>query len=185
MNANAFLTMKNKLIFLRHAAAALCWAAALTSCGGKGNDSASGSASTEGGLAPAKVNGNIRMTPMDANVNGAILLTDTPARAAYFNPPSTTASSAGAFTGNYTYTKCGPNMVELKMDNVRQSPIQTADDTHWTIIGYMTFISADQVVFTGTETFVGNTASEGGELNAQSPMGTRNFSLNYTFTMGN
>lgn len=48
----------------------------------------------------------------------------------------------------------------------------------------MTFVSADQVVFTGTETFVANGTGDA-VANVQGPMGTRNFSLNDTFSMDN
>lgn len=169
--------MKNKLIALRYAAMALCCAAVLVSCGGSSKESGANNISQEGGLAPARLVGDMRLTPADANVNGVILLTDTPARVATFTSP------VGVFTGNYTYTKCGPDMAELKMDNVRTAPIQSPADQHWTIIGYMSFVSADQVVFTGTETFVATGVD--GPSNEQSPMGSENFSLNYTFTMGN
>lgn len=166
--------MKNKLIALRYAAMALCCAAVLVSCGGGSKESGANNISQEGGLAPARLVGDMRLTPADANVNGVILLTDTSARVATFTAPMT-----GEFTGNYTYTKCGPDMAELKLDNVRRGPIQFPADQHWTIIGYLTFVSDTQVVFTGTETFVGTGTNE------QSPMGSENFSLNYTFTMGN
>lgn len=174
--------MKNKLISLRYAIAALCCTAALVSCGGNGKDSGSASTTQEGGLAPAyidaaHIDGDVLLTPMDASVAGTIRLTDSEARVATFTTPM-----PGVFTGNYTYTKCGPDVAELKLDNVRTSPIQDAADQHWTIIGHLTFVSDNQVVFTGTETFGGT--GEGGS-NEQSPMGSSNFSLNYTFTMGN
>lgn len=180
--------MKNKLIALRYAAMALCCAAVLVSCGGSSKESGANNISQEGGLAPALVEGDIRLTPLDANVHGTILLTDTPARVAYFNPPSTAATTTGAYTGNYTYTKCGPDMVELKMDNVRELPIQTARDAHWTIIGYLTFVEGGKVVFTGTETLVGSHGPVHNDpmgFDGDPDGGTRNFSLNYTFTMGN
>lgn len=177
--------MKNKLISLRYAAATLCCAAVLVSCGGNGKDSDADNTAQEGGLAPAHIdaahiNGDVLLTPMDATAAGSIRLTDTEARVATFTTPM-----AGTFTGNYTYTKCGPDMAELKLDNVRTAPIQAPADQHWTIIGYLTFVSDNQVVFTGTETFVASGGGGEGGQNEQTPMGSGNFSLNYTFTMGN
>lgn len=186
-------------------AAVVCAAMVFSSCGG--SNSSTKSVSADGGPAPDHLDGDIKLTPLDANVHGSILLTDTPARVAYFND-GTTAGTSGAYTGNYTYTKHGPNLVEIRMDNVRFEPIETASDCHWTIIGHLTFVDDEKVVFTGTETLVGSegdghndpmgfgsldedgTFGNSGKPNhfdgsGHDAGGTRNFSLNYTFTMGN
>lgn len=69
------------------------------------------------------------------------------------------------------YCGCGPNMAQLKLDNVRYDSIDSAQDCHWTIAGELIFADANTVVFTGTETLQDN--------------GAGNFQLDYTFTMGN
>lgn len=205
--------MKKNALSLRAAVAAVSSLFVLCSCGGS-ESSSGGGATHDGGFAPEQLTGNIRLLPKDANVHGTIILTNTPARVAYFNDgdETTGATTTGAYTGNFTYTKCGPNLVELKMDNIRSEPIETAADCHWTIIGYLTFIDENTIVYTGTETLVGD---EGGGHNdpmgfgsgsedgtdgdsqalpekpnhfagsAHDGGGTRNFSLNYTFRMGN
>lgn len=168
--------MKNNLIPLKYAVATLICAAVLTSCGGNGEGSDANNSTHEGGLAPAHINGDVLLSPTDATATGIIRLTDTDARVATFTTPM-----AGTFTGNYTYTKCGADLAELKLDNLRTSPIQAPADQHWTIIGHLTFVGENKVVFTGVETFVA-TGGEAGP-NVQGPMGSENFSLNYTFTM--
>lgn len=110
-----------------------------------------------------------------------------------------------SFTGNYTYTKCGPNMVRPEIDNIRYEPIDTASDCVWNINGYMTFVqtaAGTAVVYTGTENLLGTI--ENGDSHRDPfcndsfdygdgvnhfqntdhhPGGSRNFSLNYLFTM--
>lgn len=148
---------KNINIFLRSLA---CCSAALfccVSCSGGGESATS--EKNDSGFAPAKLDGDMVLVPTDPNVRGVITLTDTPAQVAYFN---STAGTSGAYTGNYSYTKVGPNIVRVEMDNVRYEPINTADDCYWTIMGYMTFVDEETVVFKGTETLVGSTGHVGG-----------------------
>lgn len=145
-----------------------------TSCGGSGGGSGSGAVGNKVvGLAPAAITGDITLTPADNNVHGIITLRKNPAGVAYFN---NTTGTEGAFTGNYTYTKVGPNMAELTLDNLRVTPINSTTDVHWTIIAHITFVSENRVILTGTET------SSGGGY-PQGPMGTANFSYNYEFEM--
>lgn len=153
----------------------------LPSCGGSGGGSGSGAVGNKAvGLAPAALTGDIILTPTDANVHGVITLSNTPARVAYFN---STAGTAGAFTGNYTYTKVGPNMAELTMDNLRAMPINSANDSHWTIVAHLTFVDNKKVILSGTETLVGsNDPNENDPLTFDGG-GTRNFSYNYEFEM--
>lgn len=146
---------KNFNIFLRSLA---CCGAALFCCascggGGGGGGDAASSENGGGGFAPEGLNGNMILVPTDDNVRGIITLTDTPAQVVYFNSREGTR---GAYTGNYSYTKVGPNMVRIEMDNVRYEPINTADDCYWTIMGYMIFVDAETIVFKGTETLVGS-----------------------------
>lgn len=173
----------------------LCCATALTlfsACGGGGGGGNGGVVGKAAGLAPATVTGNITLTPKDANVHGIITLTNTPARVAYFN---SNAGTTGAYTGNYTYTKVGPNMAEIKVDNLRYEPINTASDCHWTIIATITFVGDNKVVLTGTETLTGGAGEVNDPLTfggathdnhfdvIHDDGGTRNFSLNYEFEM--
>ena len=162
-----------------------------TSCGGSGGSSSSGTGDKTVGLAPAKVTGLITLTPTDANVHGVIMLTDTHGKTAYFN---NTASTAGAYTGNYTYSKVGPNMAEIRVENLRSEPGTSASDCHWTIVAHLTFYSDKEVVLSGTETLTGSA-----EVGDNDPLtfgggdnhfggvhtggGTRNFTYNYTFEM--
>lgn len=187
---------------------AVC-ALSFTACGGGGGSnsgSGDGSSTAQDGFAPNEPSSNMVLVPTDPNVVGQILLTSTPARVAYFNNKGGTV---GAYTGNYTYTKCGPNLAEVKIVNVRYEPIDSANDCHWTIIGHLTFVDEKTVVFTGTETLVGTEGhtdqGDGGLGN--DPMGfggvgdgedegnhfdtvedthkhggTRNFSLNYVYS---
>lgn len=197
--------MKRSLYVAMLASASLV----VTSCGGSSESSSSGSESHSGGWAPDKQTAPIVLSPTDYDAGGQILLTNTPARVAYFNSErdengnyvdgtgGTFQQGQHTFTGNYTYTKCGPNMVELKVVNLRAEPADTVADSHWTVIGHLTFVDEENVIFTGTETKVGS----GGGIN--DPMafgdaaggfpgveggdggGARNFSLNYKFKMGN
>lgn len=188
----------------------------VTSCGGSGESSSSGSESHSGGWAPDKQTAPIVLSPTDFDAGGQILLTNTPARVAYFNSErdgsgnyvdgtgGTFQQGQYTYTGNFTYTKCGPNMVELKVVNLRAEPADTADDCHWTVIGHLTFVDEERVIFTGTETLE-NSSRGDGDINTRpnDPMGfgglgtnhfpgvvhdgggSRNFSLNYKFKMGN
>lgn len=145
---------------------AYCGAAlfCLASCGGGGGGSST--PENEGGLAPKDLTMDMVLTPTDFDAGGRVVLTATPARVAYFNSERDEAGnyvdgSGGSFsqgmftyTGNYTYTKCGPDMVDLKIDNLRAEPADTASDCHWTIVAKLTFIDKDTAVFTGTETLV-------------------------------
>lgn len=170
-----------------------------TSCGGSGGSSSSGTGDKTVGLAPAKVTGLITLTPTDANVHGVLTLTETPAKTAYFN---STAGTTGAYTGNYTYTKVGPNLAEIKLENLRYEPINTANDCHWTIRAYITFIGDKKVIMSGTETLTSGTPGENDPIdfggvdgadngeknhfnvnNNHDAGGTRNFTYNYTFEM--
>lgn len=150
-------SMKKALFIVPTAVAAFMLAA----CGGGGGGDKSGSQENGGGLAPDALTTDMVLTPLDANVKGVIFLQANPARVAYFNSEEQIEGEPhNAYTGNYTYTKCGPNMVELKVVNVRFSPIISTSDPHFTIIGHLTFVDKDTVVFTGTETL---TQSNGGE----------------------
>lgn len=146
-----------------------------TSCGGGGGGDG-GSAVTENadGLAPEFLTKDMVLTPVDFDAGGRVLLTATPARVAYFNSErngvgnyvdgtnSSFTEGRYTYTGNYTYTKCGPNMADLKVDNLRAEPADTADDCHWTIVAKLTFIDENTVVFTGTETLVNGGAHDYG-----------------------
>lgn len=148
--------MKKTLFILPTAVAAFMLAA----CGGGSSDN-SGIQNSAGGLAPDELTEDMILSPLDANVKGVIFLQANPARVAYFNSVEEIEGYPhNAYTGNYTYTKCGPNMAELKVVNVRFSPIESTADPHFTLIGYLTFVDANKVVFTGTETLVN---SGGGE----------------------
>lgn len=138
----------------------------VVSCGGGGDSSSSSNESQGGGLAPDKLTAHLILAPTDFDAGGRIMLTNTPARVAYFNSErdddgNYTDGANGSFTkgkytytGNYTYTKCGPNMAELKVVNLRAEAADAASDCHWTVIGHLTFVDATTVVFTGTETLV-------------------------------
>ena len=196
----------------------------VVSCGGGGGSSSSSDSGTnsDGGFAPDALTSDVLLCPTDYDAGGQIWLTATPARVAYFNSERNQqgnyVDSTGAFdqgrytyTGNYTYTKCGPNMAELKVVNLRAEPADTADDCHWTVIGHLTFVNKETVIFTGTETLISSHTAEdlgnddpddhsGHNENHNDPMafggqasnhfpgvqhddgGSRNFSLNYTFT---
>lgn len=189
---------------------AVC-ALSFTACGGGGGSSSGeGSSTAQDGFAPNEPSEDMVLVPTDPNVVGQILLTSTPARVAYFNNKGGTG---GAYTGNYTYTKCGPNLAEVKIVNVRYEPIDTANDCHWTIIGHLTFVDERTVVFTGTETLVGTEeaghndpmgfgsdqerkdsfVNDHGIIEAPNHFdsvihkggGTRNFSLNYVYSSEN
>lgn len=168
------LDMMKKQFSLRLAAVAVGCMSLLCACSG-GSDSSSDSAAAEGGIAPASLTGDIRPDPANTYAHGYIILKNTPARVAYFGSERQGTPKDGnpqhPFLGNYTYMKCGPNMAQLKLDNVRYDSIDRAQDCHWTIAGELIFVDANTVVFTGTETLQDN--------------GTRNFQLDYTFTMGN
>lgn len=205
----SYLTMTRSLYVAMLASASFV----VTSCGGSSESSSSVSESHSGGWAPDKQTAPIVLSPTDFDAGGQILLTNTPARVAYFNSErdgsgnyvdgtgGTFQQGQYTYTGNFTYTKCGPNMVELKVVNLRAEPADTAGDCHWTIIGHLTFVDEENVIFTGTETLDGGGA--GGDDNEHShndPLGfgginhfpgvvhtgggTRNFSLNYKFKMG-
>lgn len=96
-------------------------------------------------------------------------------------------------------------MVRPEIDNIRYEPIDTASDCVWNINGYMTFVQTAAgiaVVYTGTENLFGTI--ENGDSHRDPfcndsfdygdganhfrntdhhPGGSRNFSLNYLFTM--
>lgn len=214
------LDMMKKQFSLRLAAVAVGCMSLLCACSGGGSDSSSDSVAAEGGFAPASLTGDIRLDPKDAQAHGYIILTNTPARVAYFGSDRQGTPKDGnpqhPFIGNYTYKKCGPNMAHLKLDNVRYDAIDSAQDCHWTIAGDLTFVDANTIVFTGTETLQDNGA--GNHTDKQNPAnddkgaddssednndplgfggsnhvvgtehdggGSRNFSLNYAFKMGN
>lgn len=187
---------------------ALGMAATLASCGGGGDSSSGETSANGGGLAPANLTGDIVLAPTDYNVHGYIRLTNTPARVAYFGTDR--AGNGHEFTGNYTYTKCGPNMVRLEIDNIRYEPIDTASDCVWNINGYMTFVQTEAgtaIVYTGTENLFGTVDTQKDAERHPDPFcndsfgygdgnnhfqdtdpnhhagGSRNFSLNYLFTM--
>lgn len=162
---------------------------ALTSCNGGGGSSSDKTA----GVAPDKLTGLVTLTPRDANVHGVITLTPAPAEVAYFNNQ---AGTDGAYTGNYTYTKVGPDLAELKMENLRYEPIQSASDCHWTIVATIRFYGNNTVVLDGTETLIDSDAEVNdpfhfGDVDhnhfdpSHDGGGTRNFRYNYTFEMGN
>lgn len=211
--------MKRSLYTALLAAASLV----ITSCGGGSDSSSENTGAHSGGFAPDKLTDHMILEPADFDAGGRIKLTNTPARVAYFNSErddngNYTNGSAGSFTkgkytytGNYTYTKCGPNMAELKVVNLRAEAADTAADCHWTVIGHLTFVDEKTVIFTGTETYVNTEAPTDKGDSAQlgnDPMGfggageklegenhfpgvehtgggTRNFSLNYQVKMGN
>lgn len=202
--------MKRSLFLAIPAAASLL----VTSCNGSSESSSAGTESHSGGWAPDKQTAPIVLSPTDYDAGGQILLTHTPARVAYFNSErdgngnyvdgtgGTFQQGRYTYTGNFTYTKCGPNMVELKVVNLRAEPADTASDCHWTIIGHITFVDEEHVIFTGTETLdVGSSDVHAEEHHHNDPLGfggfdhfpgvvhnqggTRNFSLNYKFKMGN
>ena len=184
----------------------------VAACGGGGGSSSSaGTTLTQsGGFAPAELTEDMVITSTDANATGVIRLTNTPARVAYFSNPKAPVHEDYFYTGNYTYTKTGPNMAEVKIVNVRSNPITSAADDHWTIIGHLSFVDEETVVFTGTETLVNSEEADhndpmgfGGALNdwywddknndgqitpgevfGDVGGGSRNFSLNCTFTKG-
>lgn len=150
-------SMKKALFIIPTAAAAFM----LVACGGGGGGDNSGIQNARGGFAPEDLTEDMVLTPLDANVKGVIFLQANAARVAYFNSEEQIEGEPhNAYTGNYTYTKCGPNMAELKVVNVRFSPIISTSDPHFTIIGHLTFTDKDTVVFTGTETLV---STNGGE----------------------
>lgn len=150
-------SMKKALFIVPTAVAAFMLAA----CGGGGGGDKSGSQENGGGLAPDALTTDMVLTPLDANVKGVIFLQANPARVAYFNSVEEIEGYPhNAYTGNYTYTKCGHNMAELKVVNVRFSPIESTADPHFTIIGHLTFVGENRVVFTGTETLVNSGAGE-------------------------
>lgn len=189
---------------------ALGMAVALVSCGGGGGDSSSAESAVNGsGLAPAMLTGNALLEPEDSNVHAYIRLTNTPARVAYFGTDR--SGSGHVYTGNYIYTKCGPNVVHLEIYNIRYEPIDTASDCTWKIDGYITFVptaagaAGTDVVFKGTETLIGTIDTQAGAEALPGPTindtsgfgdgnnhfentehhagGSRNFNLNYRFTM--
>lgn len=144
-------SMKKALFIIPTAVAAF----ALAACGGGGSSDGSEHRSSGTGYAPEELTEDMILSPLDANVKGVIFLQGNPARVAYFNSVEAIEGYPhNAYTGNYTYTKCGPNMAELKVVNVRFSPIESTNDPHFTIIGHLTFVGENRVVFTGTETLV-------------------------------
>lgn len=150
-------SMKKALFIIPTAVAAF----ALAACGGGGSSDGSGHRSSGTGWAPDELTEDMILSPLDANVRGVIFLQANPARVAYFNSVEAIEGYPhNAYTGNYTYTKCGPNMAELKVVNVRFSPIDSTSDPHFTIIGHLTFVEENKVVFTGTETLVESTPGE-------------------------
>ena len=224
---NSFLSMKHTLL------AALVGIVSLlvVSCGGGGSSSSDSGTNKDGGFAPETLTSDILLCPTDYDAGGRIWLTVTPARTAYFNSERDANGNyvngangsflQGRYTylGNYTYTKCGPNMAELKVVNLRAEAADSAHDCHWTVIGHLTFVDKKNVIFTGTETLVDTEAhiDKGDGTMGNDPMGfggadsgvdengdgvvneadgahnhfpgvlhdgggTRNFSLNYTFT---
>lgn len=158
----------------------------VVSCGGS-DSSSENTGSLSGGFAPDKLTAHMILEPTDFDAGGRIMLTNTPARVAYFNSErddngNYTNGSAGSFTkgkytytGNYTYTKCGPNIAELKVVNLRAEPADTASDCHWTITGHLTFVDEKTIIFTGTETLVNTEAltdkGESGDPTGNDPMG--------------
>lgn len=150
-----------------------------TSCGGSGGGNGGSVANKAVGLAPASITGLTTMTPGSANVNGTITFYNDASHTCVFEAPN-----VGTFTGNYTYTKVGANMAEVQLDNLRMLPINVPSDTHFTIYGFIRFISANSVVFEGTQTLVGQ--EDNGENSPFSLVGgSGNFSYVFNFNMSN
>lgn len=199
----------------------------IPACGGGSSNSSSGSKQTQqgGGLAPESITADMILTPTNTrDVGGRILLKrqDGYDRVAQFSSRRDAGGDyvdggfepgGATYTGNYIYTKCGPNVAELRLENLRAEPGDTADDCIWTIYGYLTFKDEKTVSFSGTQTLIsshtaddtGNADEEGAHnQNHNDPMafggqssnhlpgvqhndgGSRNFqSLIYTYSMDN
>lgn len=202
---------------------AASWALAvlfIPACGGGGSNSSSGSKQTQGGgLAPESITADMILTPTDRDEGGRILLKrqDGYDRVAKFSSGRDASGNyvdggfepgGATYTGHYIYTKCGPNVAELRLENLRAETGDTADDCIWTIYGYLTFKDEKTVSFSGTQTLIDSHHSEdmdgGHNENHNDPMGfageaenhfsgvqhddggSRNFqSIIYTYSMDN
>lgn len=188
----------------------------IPACGGGGSSSSASNQTHEGGLAPEKLTSDMYLTPVGFDRGGRIWLEGDSVRTAHFSSErdangnyvnSGWTQGRNAYTGNYTYTKCAPDIAELRVENLRAEAQDTADDCIWTVIGYLHFYrdanGKDRVSFTGTETLVGshngNTDFNGEGHNdplgysatnhfpgtQHSGGGSRNFASEYAYTMGN
>ena len=188
----------------------------IPACGGGGSNSSSGSKQTQGGgLAPDSLTSDMYLTPAGFDRGGRIWLEHDSVRSAHFcserdddgnYADSGWSKGAIAYTGNYTYTKCGPNKAELRLENLRAEPQDTADDCIWTIIGYLTFEDEEKVSFVGTQTLINSHTGTDDKAdhneNHNDPLGftvehnhfpgvvhpeggSRNFKSVYTYMMGN
>lgn len=184
--------------------------------GGGGSSSAAANQTQKGGLAPESLTTDMYLTPAEADVGGRIKLVSNSVRTAYFSSERNTqgdyvdgdfAPGRNTYRGNYIYTKCGPDMAELRVENLRAETGDSAHDCIWNVIGYLHFLGKDKVSFTGTETLIdshnGNeeAAEDAGDHNdplgfsgvgsnhfpgvQHTAGGSRNFNCEYTYTMGN